>query len=349
MKIIYFFLLLFAPIVIVAQDPAQSQFFNQLQLFNPAASGFISSEMATRASIFHRSQWTPLRTEAYQAMGISLEHRWCLGNGHFWSLGAQVQRDGAKLGYWSNIRPQIMASYHMDIAKDLYLSAGIQGGGLQTSFDPQNLSFDAQFTSMGYQFDVSNGENFARTSSLDYDLHSGFMVYHTRQQWSAGLALHHLNRPDYSFFTLADNSTPNRLDMGFTLHGSVPVGSFNAIRKGHHWKAHVMLKKQSLTLRGRQIPDANSQQWQLMAGVETPTFLRLSTGVFVRLAGSTPRGWLPDSFVWSLKLHANDVQIGLSYDALLSKLGFGNRHNGALELNMNYLFQEYNKCVVCPY
>jgi type IX secretion system PorP/SprF family membrane protein len=349
MKINFCLLWLLVPLALRAQDPAQSQFFSQMHLVNPAASGFIPGEMASRVSLFHRSQWAPLRMEAYQAMGVSFEHRWCLGNGHFWSLGGQVQRDGARLGHWNNIRPQVMASYHMDIADELYLSAGFQGGALQTSFDPQNLRFDAQFTATGYQPDAFNGENFARTASLDYDLHAGLLLYHTRQKWVAGLALHHLNRPDYSFLTLADNTTPNRLDLGFTLHGSAPLGTFDAIKKGRHWKAHVLLKKQSLTISGRQTPDASSQQWQLVLGAETRPLFRVSTGAFVRLAGSSPRGWLPDSFIWLFKVNTGDAQIGLSYDVLLSQLGFGNRHNGALELSLNVAFREYKKCVVCPH
>jgi len=211
MKHLYILFACVIPWGLMAQDPAQSQFFNQLHFANPAASGYIPGEMASRVSLFHRSQWAPLRMEAYQAMGVSFEHRWCLGNGHFWSLGGQVQRDGSRLGHWNNIRPQLMASYHMDMDDGLYLAAGFQGGGLQTSFDPQNLRFDAQFTSTGYQSGASNGEDFARTASLDYDLHAGLLLYHTRRQWTAGLALHHLNRPDYSFLTLADNTTPNRL------------------------------------------------------------------------------------------------------------------------------------------
>lgn len=347
MRYLILFYLLFATLTLGAQDPTMSQYFVNPQLLNPAATGFIPGQASGRVAGYSRSQWAPLSTAAYMSNAVSADFRHCMRNGS-WALGGIVQQDGARLGNWKNLRAHATAAYHLKINQTYHLAAGFQAGLLQASLNTNGLMFDQQFTTTGYQSGSSSGENFAAFTSQSLDLHSGLLLYETDRQWVVGLALHHVNRPKYSFFEQGDGRPDNTLDVGFSLHSSFSLASLSTTRNNKHWKGHVLVRKQSATIHGGGLTDQKSQQWQVLGGVETRQFVGLSAGGYLRFAGRSPSFILLDSYIMQLQWRLPQVVIGLSYDLNLWRIVRSNRHNGSLELTAAWRFSEYRKCVFCP-
>lgn len=329
------------------QDPTLSQAIQNLQLINPAATGLIAGTESVRLTGYSRSQWTPLSQNAYYTTGAMVDGRKCLSKGTF-ALGAHVQQDGAKLGRWSHLSAHIATSYHQPIHRKQFLAAGFYAGFLQNSLSANGLKFDQQFGANGYDPTAGIGESLNQNTPLRFDLHAGLMVYEIERQWIFGIALHHVNQPEYTFFESTQNDLLNRLDMGFTMHGSFTFAPVERIRQHKHWKYNVMFKKQSTSLVGHNLVNRQSQQWQLLAGMQTQRWLGASGGLGLRFSGRSPKYLLADACVIQGNWVVSGLRVGISYDLNLSRLLAATRHGGSFELTLGYQFNTYRKCITCP-
>ena len=359
MKKSLFSIILFATFAVgvTAQDFIFNQFQSAPQLFNPAATGLMEAGQY-RVAGFFRGQWdTPGAANSYAGAGAAFDYRTCSKRLFFWSLGVTAQHDRAGLASWQNTRGGLSAALHRRFGYNMGAAAGFSAGVLNFGFRNNGLLFDEQFDNGAGVFNpgTDNGESFSGLSATRFDLSSGLVLYSVEQPggrrrniWSAGLAFHHLTRPQYS---LLGNDDQN-LGIGMTLHaaGELRFGKHNQRALGYR----AMFRKQSLNWTwGRQPanPQWNSLQWQGLAGISGRLFFdnktdsRVSAGLAVRAAGRYG-GFLIDAIIPSISVGSREWGFGLSYDANTTRLP--DRLLGGLEMTFWKTFGKAGNCVVCP-
>jgi type IX secretion system PorP/SprF family membrane protein len=126
-------LLLITVAVSAQQDPLFGQYINNLVLLNPAHTGYSRDLSGTLA---YRKQWagfdgSPQTTNATMQMAIAKNKA---------GVGLMVQGD--KLGSNNTTEVQALYSFHLPVARDWFVSFGLQGGATNYQSDYGDLVID---------------------------------------------------------------------------------------------------------------------------------------------------------------------------------------------------------------
>ncbi|HRG69523.1 MAG TPA: PorP/SprF family type IX secretion system membrane protein [Saprospiraceae bacterium] len=210
-KYLFFLILLSWSNLAYCQEVNFSQFNTIAPYYNPAFSSAFTGNY--RVSALHRNQWIGFQDQPISSFCILGDIKFDFGLQNFKSdyFGASVYfiTDRAQQFDWNNNEVSILLAYHklLDKSNSQYLSLGIGLGITQRSINYDNLYFEDQFDGLS-KYNGSTSEllppNIFSKPSIkigiqhQVNLKSNFKI-------QSGLALHHVFRPDVSFYKDFDN------------------------------------------------------------------------------------------------------------------------------------------------
>jgi len=323
-------ILLLGSSLLKAQDIHFSQTLMTPLLLNPAQAGSFSR---MRVVTNQRSQWKSI-VSPYTTSMVSFDMAVDQGNkgnkkGKL-AFGSLVFYDKAGEARLRTFQANVYFAYHLKIARNNYLGAGIYGGFLQHQLDYSGLQWMNQFDGTGFNPSLPSNEpplnNIRGTADfgagINYSFKKGerYMSANDHKRLDAGLSVSHINRPVNSFYTSTE-----RLDMKFTGYLSGIIGKQNSrfaslpqliyMKQGAH--AELILG----TLLRYEVKEAPRHTNFVQASA-------ISLGVHYRNK---------DAFIASVLIEISKFAIGLSYDITASKLNEGSGRPGAFEVSLRFL------------
>ena len=342
LKIYILLILLISVYCGLAQDMHFSQYQRVPLITNPALAGVMESNHRLTGNI--RRQWSSVvGAGAWEQAHFSYDARKCIDY-NFLAFGVHLQSDKMGTSAFSNSTAAVTLAYHQRLDKSLYLSAGASLGALNYRINSSKMTFDEQFGITGYDPGLSSMESFETFSRIVPDLSAGLLLFSTKNDWTIGAALHHINQPSYSFL----DQDANRLGMGISLHGSVTFTLSTANDKSR-LTARSLFRRQSVF--------GNSRQWQLLSGVTWRYGLsqrqrrvqELSLGLSFRLSGHAEgQPMTTDAIIPAVYFDFDTFSLGFSYDVNISSAITESHLGGGWEISVAWQISKNLGCVVCP-
>lgn len=341
--------LLFSPAAGRAQDPLFSQTFASPTLLNPALTGLFPGRY--RVAISHRSQWgqvmeSPFSTSAFAAdfhYDFNPKRRGSDGFG----AGVVFLNDRmAEVGLSLN-QVLVGGAFHkrLDARGEETLSAGVQGGIGQRSIGYGELTFEDQFDGTTGYVPGTGGELLPENSVSFGDFQLGInysKVPQSRTAIFAGASIHHLTRPEQSFYATATAGTD--LEITNTLY------SRYSAYLNFRIPLNINTQLSPRVYYAIQGPHAIAQLGSnLRLLLDDSNGTALHFGLHARAAAGDD-GYRIDSGVAFTGLEVSDFLFGFSYDGGLGESGGGdNRHRSAFEISASFIgFSEDDAAVPCP-
>jgi type IX secretion system PorP/SprF family membrane protein len=220
-----------------AQDPHYSQFFNAPLLENPANTG--NSNSLSRLVLNYRNQWKAVSKPftTYSASYDGMFSKSMFKNRRF-GYGISCMRDKAGDSEFGFASVAVSGSYSMALtkARDHWVTIGLQADFVQKSILYTALRFGDQYD--GYQYDpnINSSEKFAGERFSYPDFNTGITWKYIRnngQHYFAGLAIHHLSRPNQSFYE--NESIPLKQKISINTAARFSLNELNSIQPMMSW------------------------------------------------------------------------------------------------------------------
>ena len=318
-----------------AQDLHFSQFFNSPLTTNPANTGFIP-DGDYRLGMNYRTQWSAIMTVPYKTMSAygdvqllkdRFENGW-LG------AGGVILRDVAGSGNLTSTKVYGSLAYHQLLGYSSLLSLGFNLGYASKRIDVSNLKFPDQFDGRFFDNKLPTSTALARNNIGFMDLQVGmnYAYFPTEKIYlNAGFSLHHVNRPQESFFETSesDNRIPWRY-IGF-LNGSFMINDQWIINPN----AYVSIQAKAMEVVG----GANAHYNLCGDGTNV-----LIGGLYYRHR---------EAVIPMIGLGLKDYVFSFTYDATISDLRNYNNTRGAFEFSLvkQGILSEYKgnrRETICP-
>ncbi|MBK8505124.1 MAG: PorP/SprF family type IX secretion system membrane protein [Saprospiraceae bacterium] len=319
-----------------AQDIHFAQFYNAPQLLNPALTGIFNGD--ARFMGHYRRQWANIPADYLTFSGTydaKLYPKKAEGN-DFWGFGVSFNYDNA--GYssltWAGL--QLGASYSKELAKNTFLTGGVQLGLANRSYKSEELTFDNQWNGDLFDPSLPTGENFDNTGDLFADFSVGgnlrMQKDDRRSKVDLGVALYHLNRPRQDFFDAAKVKLPNR----FAIYG------IGAIKLGG-----------ALDFLARATVQFQTTYREYLPGAAFKLYLDQSRGKELAIqAGANLRfNKITDAIIPTVELHYKTLSAGVSYDINISDFEIATDQKGGPEIWVSYRIEKVKPLGVfktCP-
>lgn len=311
-----------------AQDPHFSQFYISPLTLNPALTGMKNGDVRVAAN--YRRQWATV-SEPYQTMSIAADYNILRGSigDNMMGVGLLVFND--KAGTSSLRRTKIAASlgYSQNVGiEGAYISIGFEGGLIQQSINPNKLLFESQYDGSSLNENIGNGEDFVKTSILNFDMAAGLGWSYTPDKYTsfyAGGSVSHLNQPDMSFLGSGDN-----LKMKYTLYGGAEF----------RLNGYLSILPRAVVLKQGAHSEINMGFYAKLNLSEARSDhpFALSIGGMYRLR---------DAAIPMVRIDYGPVGFAFSYDMNISKLSAASNTQGGMELSFIYKGQS-NKNDISP-
>lgn len=352
------FLKLFIAVLITAsvsgQDIHFSQFYMSPLNLNPAMTGVLNCK--TRMVANYRNQWSAaLAANAYNTYSVSYDQKMPVGREDYFGIGGTLWGDVAGESRFGSTSGRMSLSYSRKMAgyrkRASYLVFGAEGGIVQRRISQADLRWPTQITSDGV-FDptIDPRENLTDTDGIYGDLGAGllwFSVIDDNTNWFAGAAVHHLNRPNVSFYG-GDETLYSR----YTLHAG---GQFETAPR-ISWIPNIIFMAQGphrelnlgTSVRFALGPSRTSNQsWQVGGWYRVGTKTSFSP--------ADPDSEVDafsihsDAIIFSTRFNYDQFGIGFSYDLNISELQGAAAGNGAFEFSLTYdICGPETRGVYCP-
>ncbi len=318
----------------VAQDIHFSQYtMTPLQL-DPSQAGKFNGDQ--RAIINYRDQWRSV-TSPYKSYGFSFDTQINPRDrkDNFFGVGLSAYTDKAGDISLGLTTLNISLAYHIRLNQEGFLSAGLQGGFMQSGINESKMQFDSQFDNSGYNDAISSGEVFQNTSFFEPDFSVGVSYTYgdnttiqvmsnngyNGKKVNVGLSVHHVSSPKYSFL----EQTNDNLKFRYVLHtmNSFGISGTNlAIQPsgflGYQQKAIDFVIGSYFRYNLKE----KSKFTQFSNGAA------FSFGIHYRVA---------DAFIPSILVETGSFAFGVSYDVNMSGLTKVSNGQGGFELSIRYI------------
>jgi type IX secretion system PorP/SprF family membrane protein len=318
-----------------AQDLHFSQFFNSPLSTNPANTGFIP-DGDYRLGVNFRDQWSSIMAVPYKTMSAFGDVQIMKNSDQTgWvGIGGLVLRDVAGSGNLTSTKLYGSVAYHQMLGYASLLSLGFNVGYANKRINTANLKFPDQFDGRFFDNKLPTSVLLDK-NNIDYlDMQVGMnYAYFPNEKayFNTGFSVHHVNRPEESFFE--SSSMSNRISrryIGF-LNGSFMVNDQWIINPNAYF---TMQAKSS----------------ELVAGVNAHYNLS-GDGEYVLMGGLYYR--LKESIIPLVGLGYKDYVFSFTYDATMSTLKDYNNTRGAYEFSLvkQGVFDRYNgnrRSSICP-
>lgn len=305
-----------ASVSAIAQDHIYSQFFNAPIYLNPSLTGQFEGDI--RMNLIYRNQWSGLSGDlSYITASADLNISKFAGG-----VGLMFTRSSEGTAYL--VKNNAAATYSYSVGGDDFVASfGIQAGFTNRQIDWSKLVFSDQIDMrLGYiPGSISSAQPPEMDSKFYLDAAAGTNIVF--RNLMAGVALHHINKPDESF-----SGTVAKLPMRITANASYriplsPYFDYNQDEGSYLIPSVVYYKQASST--------------SLSAGAQFK-HRGLNAGIWYRSAGEGG----PDAVVVSLifdlfkgNKNGEKLRLGLSHDATTSKINYTNT-GGTTEASIGY-------------
>lgn len=301
-----------------AQDIHLSQFYETPILRNPALIGIFNGDFRVQA--VYRNQWNNVSIP-YQTGALSAELKFPVGKSEdFVTAGIQFTYDKAGTARLQSVQALPAVNYHKNLSqtKNMFLSLGFTGGVVQRQFDATKLTFNNQYMNGRYDPTIATGEegHLALRGYTYVDMGVGVSFNSTIGEdinYFIGTALYHFNRPKVSFFK--DNSIS--LDRKITFNAGITIPVEDRVKVIAQYN-QLHMGSYNEYIGGALIGYSLYNQ-----GLE-------STRAFY--AGLMYRHG--DAIIPSIRLDMETYELGMTYDANISKLKTASQSFGGFELSL---------------
>lgn len=300
-----------------AQDLHFSQFFNAPLLTNPANTGFIP-DADYRLGAQYRNQYSSILSSPYKTVSVfgdaqllrnQIENGW-LG------IGGVILSDVAGSGGLRSTKIYGSLAYHQQLGNSSLLSAGFNVGWANKRIDQSKLRFPDQFDGKFFDGNQATGVQLANNNISYFDMQAGlnYAYFPTEDIYiNGGYSIHHVNRPQETFFSEATDSS--RIAMRH-------IGFLNAL-----------LKVNDRVIINPNIYYTNqAKSSELMFGLNANYNLSGDGGEKQLIAGLYYRAG--DALIPMVGFELRNVRFTFSYDATISALHNFNNFQGASEFNI---------------
>jgi type IX secretion system PorP/SprF family membrane protein len=317
-----------------AQDIHFSQFIMTPLMLNPAYAGM--SEGDFRGIINYRSQWRSVTSRPMQTMGANIDMKINKNKrDNFFGIGISAYSDKAGSSALQTTLVNFSLAYHLKIDARNRLSAAMQGGINQQSFDPSNLEFDSQFEGTGHNPSLISGETFTNTSLLQPSVSAG-LVYSWKEggtntvvnnngskgkSVNIGLSVHQLNAPNYNFVS--------NERLGFRYVGSVNSSfRIEGTNISYQPSGFISIQKKAVNaVLGSYLKFTLNESSKITNHIRG---YALSFGAHYRVL---------DALIASCMIETGSLGIGLSYDFNVSSLTPLSKTRGGFEVSIRTLLK----------
>ena len=308
-----------------AQDVIFSQFYANPLYMNPA---FAGSKVCPRISLNYRSQW-PSLVSAFTTVSASYDQYIDPLHG---GVGAILMTDRqGDHGALQTSSLAVMYAFRFQLARELWVNAGLKAGVVNTSLNWNDLRFPDMIDRIQGFTGMTSAQMPEHTNKWYLDFDAGLMVYGS--SWYAGFAASHLTQPSNGFYGVTE--------LPIKLTGN--VGALINI-------AEEARRTSSLGL-GTPVLSPNFI-YQYQAG-----FHYFNYGLYLDwmpfLVGLWFRNGIEnaDAFIFQIGFQQDYFKVGYSYDVTVSKLA--NNTSGAHEISIGILLpcpekKHKVKAIRCP-
>lgn len=313
-----------------AQDIHFSQFTATPLLLNPSQAALGHDVLAI---VNYKDQWRSVATaSAYRTFNASADFAVMKKeNGSHLGLGVNIFSDKAGDANMGTTTGQLHVAGVLGIDDNNLISGGLFGGYGQRSLQYDKLYWDNQYDGSQYNSSLPSGEpqNFANYGFLDvgagaswfYSEGHSTLSSNDARLFNLGVAVHHLNRPKYSYY----GNGEDRLPIKVMFHGTADIGIKN-------WSL-VLQPSYLVMLQGahREItPGLNfkyiTQESSKYTGRKKASAFYL--GAYFRMK---------DAVVANAGYEFSSWSIGTSYDINISDLSVATKARGGFEISLRYM------------
>lgn len=304
------YVLLTLPQLVNGQDARFSQYFNNTLSLNPGTAG--NGIEYIRVTGIYRNQWAgvgnPFTTQGFAVDKVVNRV----------GLGGIITRNGAGDAGIRTLSIAGNLSYNLPLgdAKEHILSAGVQVGIFNKSFDQSKMSFDNQYNpDAGYDPSISSGEIFTNTSITRPDVNvgifwqRGWLNKDIRFKPFAGISLAHINRPNETF--IIDNN-------------KMPVKKSFYFGAGFMISDRAEIRPSAMILRQQDFKETNVGA---LVNYQLDNKNAVQLGAYNRFN---------DALIAYAGYQMNLVKVGMSYDINTSSLSTSGKGTNAFELSITY-------------
>jgi type IX secretion system PorP/SprF family membrane protein len=313
-----------------AQDIHFSQFYMTPLFQNPANAG---AERGLESTLNYRTQWRSV-TVPYKTFGATVHGRFIKRKSqkNFFAAGLNVNYDEAGDGLLKTTTFSAAIAYHVRLNKVHKIGVGFMGGFGQRRIDFGNFEWGSQYSEGVFNGSLPTGESIMNPTFSYLDFSTGIVWSFDNQsgrihtegnnylKGSAGLAIYHFNRPDYSF-----NNTGEKLWIKYVAHGnfliSIPASKL-ALNPGFIFYSQGP---------NRQILVGSMVRYDILPESK---YTGKYKGAGAYLGAYVRAG---DAIVISSMLEFANYAIGFSYDANLSTLRPASNGRGGFEISLRII------------
>jgi type IX secretion system PorP/SprF family membrane protein len=300
------------------QDLHFSQFFNSPLTTNPANTGFIP-DGDYRLGINYRNQWSSVMTMPYKTMSAFADAQIMkdrLDNGWI-GIGGVILRDVAGSGNLTSTKVYGSVAYHQMLGYSSLLSLGFNVGYANKQINSINLKFPDQFDGKFFDNKLPTGVVLDRNNIgyLDMQVGMNYAYFPTENVYvNAGFSVHHVNKPQESFFESTADGISNRVPMRY-------IGFLNgSFKLNDQWivNPNIYYTRQSNVS-------------ELVGGLNAHYNLS-GDGMYQLIGGLYYRHH--EAVIPMIGLGYNDYTFSFTYDATVSSLKSYNNTRGAFEFSL---------------
>lgn len=325
-KLSLFMLLILACQAVFAQDASFSQYYGNPMYLNPALAG---SKICPRLTLNYRNQW-PAIPATYVTYSASYDQFIDAISG---GVGLMVVSDNQGDGMITNTSASAMYSFRLNLSKNMTLNTGVQATYTQNKLNWNKFIFEDQLL----WGDINNPPP-TQESPPDrlnigmIDFSAGMLVGYKESMYF-GVAAHHMNQPDNSYYSTSDS----KLDMKLTAHAGALIDLRDGLGGGD-------IEDMSIS------PNIMYQQ--------QGKFHQLNVGMYLNIYPMVIGGWFrhnfenADAVIGLVGFQHAKFKVGYSYDYTVSRLT-NNATNGAHEISFAWQFDcgqktFKHKAIKCP-
>ncbi len=347
MKKILPILCVFVSVLVVGRVQAQDIHFSQFYMsplnLNPAMTGV--NNCKTRLIANYRNQWaSALQANAYNTYSVSYDQKIPVGRADYFGIGGSLWGDVAGETRFGTTQGRLSVSYSKKVGgyrkSAKYLVIGADAAITQRRISQMDLRWPSQHDGDGgFCANCPSNEIINNFDFLYADIAAGLLFFNVMDQynnWYAGLAMHHLNQADVSFF---DDQVVS-LYSKFTIHGG---GQFQLTRKVSLIPNIVFL------FQGQQREYNGGTSIRFALGNSRLQNQSWQVGAWWRTGTKDTGGLHNDAIIFSTRFNYDHFGIGFSYDATISQFASAGTANGAFEFSMSYeICGPEKRAVYCP-
>lgn len=313
-----------------AQDIHFSQFNLAPQQLNPATAGAFNGNH--RVHMNFKDQWATI-DNAYQTYALGYDAGLFHGewdNG-FLGAGLYAYRDVAGTAQLGTTKISAQLAYHLNVSDASYLGVGVQAGFAQRSMNADMFQWDNQYDGTGYNSALSSNENlnlepynfldYAAGIHWSYSQNATNMSSNDGFRISAGGAVHHLSRPDQSFYDIDPDALWNR----FVGYVNTSIGINNSDLA---IQPKVMYANQG---GAQEIVAGAMLRYRVKEGSSYTGFISeaaISAGAYWRVG---------DAVAPAVFIEYGSFALGMSYDFNVSDLKAASNARGGFEIALRYI------------